>query len=149
MKKYFIIGGLAGFIVIFNLGYVFHEILMGDFFKRNIGPIQRDPYIIPLIALAFILYTMFQAYFLPIYYGFARNRYGWSLTRTAIIFGALIGFFWDGLQGGMIEIATFKMPPVVFFVDSGYHTLEGILMALILAFFYRKYVIAGAGSARS
>ena len=31
MKKYFIIGGLVTFAVIFNLGYVFHEIIAGSF----------------------------------------------------------------------------------------------------------------------
>ncbi|HVU55254.1 MAG TPA: hypothetical protein VHD83_09375 [Puia sp.] len=139
MKKYFITGAIVSFLVIFNLGYVFHELLMGDFFKRNIGPLQRDSYNIPLIALAFILYTLFQAYFLPIYYAYARQHYRWSLTATAIVFGAIVGFFWDGLQGGMIEVATFKMPAIVCWVDSGYHTLEGVIMALILSFFYRKY----------
>lgn len=139
MKKYFIIGSLVAFLVIFNLGYVFHEIVMGGFFKRTIGPIQREPYIIPLIALAFVLYTIFQAYFFPIYYGYAKTNYHWPIYKTAIIFGAMIGFLWDGLQGGMIEVATFKMPGIVFWVDSGYHTLEGVLMALILAFFYKKY----------
>jgi hypothetical protein len=142
MKKYFIIGTLVAFIIIFNLGYVFHEIIMRAFFRETIGPIQRESYIVPLIALAFILYTLFQAYFFPIYYAYAWDRYGWSLLKTAIIFGAMIGFLWDGLQGGMIEVATFKMPAIVFWVDSGYHTLEGVLMALILAYFYRKYVKA-------
>jgi hypothetical protein len=140
MKKYFIIGSVVSFVVIFNAGYVFHELIMGDFFRRTIGPIQREPYIIPLIALAFILYTLFQAYFFPVYYAHTREKYGWSLPKTAIIFGAIVGFFWDGLQGGMIEVATFKMPAIVFWVDSGYHTLEGVCMALILSFFYKKYV---------
>ncbi len=139
MKKYYIFGGLTAFVVIFNLGYVFHEIIAGKFFKETIGPIQREEYIIPLIALAFVLYTIFQLYFLPIYYGYAKNKYGWSLTKTAVIFGAIIGFFWDGLQGGMIEVATFKMPGIVFWVDTSYHTLEGVLMALILSFFYKRY----------
>ena len=47
MKKYYIIGGLTAFIVVFNLGYVFHEIIAGRFFKETI---------IPLIALAFVLH---------------------------------------------------------------------------------------------
>jgi len=141
MKKYFIIGSIVAFAVIFNAGYVFHELIMGNFFKETIGPIQRESYIIPLIALAFILYTIFQAYFFPIYYAYAHEKYKWSLTKTAVIFGAIIGFFWDGLQGGMIEVATFKMPAIVFWIDSGYHTLEGIMMSLILSFFYKKYTV--------
>jgi uncharacterized membrane protein len=140
MKKYFLIGGGITFVIIFNLGYVFHEIIMGNFFKEYIGDIQRDSYIIPLIALAFILYIAFQAYFLPIYYDYASKRYDWSLNKTAIIFGAVVGFFWDGLQGGLIEVATFKMPMIVFWYDSGYHTFEGVLTALILAFFYRRFI---------
>ena len=140
MKKYFLIGGAVTFVVIFNLGYLFHELLMGQFFKDTIGAISREEYIIPVIALAFVLYTIIQAYFLHIFYTFARAEYQWSLTKTALIFGTLIGFFWDGLQGGMIEVATFKMPAVVFFVDSSYHTLEGTLTAWILSLFYRQFV---------
>jgi hypothetical protein len=141
MKKYVILGGLVTFIIIFNLGYVFHEIVAGSFFKEQIGPIQRESYIIPLIALAFVLYVLFQVYFLPIYFVYASKNYHWGLTKTAVVFGAITGFLWDGLQGGMIEVATFKMPMIVFWVDSGYHTLEGVLTALILAFFYERFVM--------
>lgn len=141
MKKYFLIGGIVTFVVIFNVGYVFHEIIAGRFFKENIGNLQRENYIIPFIAAAFVLYTIFQAYFLPIYYGYTKNKYHWGLTKTAVIFGAIIGFFRDGLQGGIIEVATFKMPFIVFVVDSGYHTLEGIVTALLLSVFYKKYVM--------
>ena len=56
VKKYYLIGGLTAFVVIFNLSDVFHEIIVGSFFKETIGPIQRETYIIPLIALAFILH---------------------------------------------------------------------------------------------
>jgi len=79
MKKYFLIGGPVTFAVIFNLGYVFHEIIMGDFFKLHIGAIQRESYIIPLIALAFVLYTAFQAYFLPVYFEYTSRNYNWGL----------------------------------------------------------------------
>jgi hypothetical protein len=138
MKRYFLWGSLVTYVVIFNLGYVFHEVVMGDFFKTQIGRLQRGAYIIPLIALAFVFYVAFLAYFLRVYAEFADRHYGWSVTRTAVVFGAAAGFFWDGLQGGIIEVATFKMPPVVFWVDSGYHTVEGILAALLLSFFYPK-----------
>ena len=146
MKKYFLIGGLVTFAVIFNLGYVFHEIIAGSFFKEHIGAIQRENYIIPYIAVAFVLYVIFQAYFLPVYYAFCKTTYRWSLTKTAIIFGAITGFFWDGLQGGIIEVATFKMPLIVFAVDSGYHTIEGIITALLLSLFYRRMVLVKASS---
>ena len=139
MKKYYLIGGFITFAIIFNLGYVFHEIIMGSFFKEHIGAIQRESYIIPLIALSFVLYIVFQAYFLPVYFEYTSKKYHWGLYKTAIIFGAIVGFFWDGLQGGLIEVATFKMPMIVFWYDSGYHTIEGVFTALLLAFFYKKF----------
>ncbi len=138
MKKYYLLGGVVTFIIIFNLGYVFHEIIMGDFFREHIGVIQRESYIIPLIAIAFIFYIAIQSYFLPIYFEYASKNYSWGLTKTSIIFGATIGFLWDGLQGGMIEVATFKMPAIVFWYDSGYHIMEGILIALMLSFFIKN-----------
>jgi hypothetical protein len=140
MKKYYFIGGAVTFIVIFNLGYVFHELLMGQFFKTHIGSLQRDAYIIPLIALAFICYVAFQAYMLPIYTEYTTRHYGWTSVKTAVVFGAIIGFFWDGLQGGIIEVATFKMPSIVFWYDSAYHTAEGILTSLLLSGFYQRFV---------
>jgi len=139
MRRYYLTGGLLAFGVVFNLGYVFHELIMGNFFKEHIGAIQRETYVIPLIALAFMLYIAWQAYFLPVYFEYTSRNYHWSLGKTAIIFGALTGFFWDGLQGGIIEVATFRMPLIVFLYDSAYHTLEGILTALILSFFYKRY----------
>jgi hypothetical protein len=139
MKKYYFLGGFAAFAVIFNLGYAFHEILMGDFFREQIGAIQREAYIIPLIAIAFVFYVAFQAYFLPIYFEYTSKNYRWSLNKTAVVFGAMVGFFWDGLQGGMIEVATFRMPAMVFWYDSSYHMFEGVVTALILAFFYKKF----------
>lgn len=139
MKKYYLLGGTIAFLVIFNLGYAFHEIIMGDFFRNTIGSIQRESYVVPLIAMAFVLYTGIQAYLLPIYYEYTSSHYRWTLTKTAIAFGALMGFTWDGLQGGIIEVATLKMPMVVFWYDSAYHTGEGIVMSLILSFFYPKY----------
>ena len=141
MRKYFIIGGLVTYAVIFNLGYVFHEIVMGDFFREHIGALQRESYIIPLIALSFAFYIAFQAYFLPIYYHYTSSTYRWGLSKTAIIFGALVGFLWDGLQGGLIEVATFRMPAVVFWYDSAYHTLEGIMTSLLLAFFFNRFLL--------
>lgn len=43
--------------VIFNLGYVFHEIVAHDFMVERIGAITRTNYIIPLIALSFVIYV--------------------------------------------------------------------------------------------
>jgi len=141
MLNYFLVGVPVTFLIIFSVGYVFHEIVAKKFFTETIGPIEREKYIVPLIALAFIFYCLIQAYLLHIFYFFAHASYGWGLTKTALVFGLLMGFFWEALQGGIIEVATFKMPGKVFWVDSGYHVLEGALTALILSYFYMIFVL--------
>ena len=139
MKKYYLLGTSVTFLIIFNLGYVFHDLLMGNWLHEKEAMISRQEYIIPAIAIAFIFYSIIQSILLPIFYFYAKEKLTWSLTKTAVLFGALIGFLWDALQGGIIEYATFNMPLEVVFVDSTYHVLEGALAAFILSIFYRKY----------
>jgi len=139
LKKYYLAGITTTFAIIFNLGYIFHDILMGDWLHSKQAAITREEYSIPAIAFTFILYSSIQAYLLPIFHYYTSSKYKWGIYKTAFIFGALIGFLWDALQGGIIEYATFKMPIEVVFVDSGFHIIEGAYTALILAFFYSKF----------
>ncbi len=139
MKKYFLIGIPVTFFVIFNLGYIFHDVLLGAWLHEKEAAISREVYIIPAIALAFFIYTVIQAYLLPIFYSYASTHYNWGIYRTALLFGMLIGFLWDALQGGLIEYATFQMPLEVVFVDSSFHILEGGYTALLVAFFYSTF----------
>jgi hypothetical protein len=139
MKKYYFIGIPITFFIVFNLGYVFHDLLLGSWLHEKEEAISRKEYIIPAIALAFFLYSIIQAILLPIFHFYTSTKYGWSIYKTALSFGLLIGFLWDALQGGIIEYATFLMPIEVVLVDSSFHTLEGAYTALILAFFYNKF----------
>lgn len=141
MRKYYIFGIPVTFIIVFNLGYVFHDLLMGEWLHEKEAEITRDAYIIPIIALSFFLYTIIQSFLFPIFQFYSYSKYRRNVYITALIYGALIGFLWDALQGGLIEYATFKMPLQVVFVDSGFHIVEGIYTALILAFFYKKYYV--------
>lgn len=140
MKKYYFVGVTVTFLVVFNLGYVFHDLLMGEWLHEKEALISRTHYIIPAIAVAFIFYTIIQSLLLPIFYFYTQEKHGWGIYKTALVFGGLIGFLWDALQGGIIEYATFNMPLEVVFVDSGFHVVEGMYTAMILAFFHDKYV---------
>ena len=136
-RKFFAIAAVTLFLVLFNVGFVFHEPLMGAWFHEQEAAIAREPFIIPLIALAFIAYSVVLAYLFPIF----RSYYARSpLMPTAVGFGLLMGFIWDALQGGIIEVATLKMPFAVFLVDSGYHVfIEGSIAGLILGVVARKW----------
>ena len=131
-----IVAWLVAFLVIFNLGYIFHEIVVHDFMATRIGAITRSSYIIPLIALSFALYVAILVYLYPIFLAFYRHR--WHPIAIGSWMGGLFGFLWDGLQGGLIEVATFRMPFSVFVVDSTYHTVEGILAGTLIALVFAK-----------
>lgn len=139
MKKYYLIGIPVTFLIVFNLGYVFHDLLLGDWLHQKEAAISRTEYIIPAIALAFFIYSIIQAILLPIFHYYASVMWQWGIYKTALVFGMLIGLLWDSLQGGIIEYATFNMPLEVVFVDSGFHIIEGAYTTLILALFYSKF----------
>jgi hypothetical protein len=131
-----IVAWLVTFLVIFNLGYVFHEIVAHDFMAQRIGDLTRSSYIIPLIAVSFALYVAILTYLYPIFDAF----YGQRRHPVAIgaWMGALMGFLWDALQGGLIEVATFRMPFSIFLVDSTYHLLEGVLAGTLIALVFSR-----------
>jgi hypothetical protein len=136
-KKFVAISTAALFIVLFNVGFVFHEPLMGAWFHQQEAAIVRDNFIIPYIALAYLVYSFLLSYFYPMYVDYYR---GSSRILTALRFGIIMGVLFDALQGGIIEVATFNMPLVVFFVDSGYHVfVEGSIAGLVLAFVSKNW----------
>ena len=135
-RKRFWISTAAIFIVIFNLGYVFHDLLFGAWFHEH-QPFAREHYIIPYIALAFAAYSLVLSHLYPIYRAHYAKRQAWAV---GLQFGMLMGFVWDALQGGIIEVATFPVPLSVFFVDSGYHVfVEGALAGSIAAAVHERF----------
>ena len=138
MSKRLILGGVVAFVVIFNVGYVFHELVGAAFFRANFAPgVQRPSYNVPVIALAFAIYVGLMGLAYPVAYSYFTERLAWSRTRTGALLGLYCGFLWDALQGGIIEYATYNVSLVAMLVDSTYHVLEGIVAGAILGAFYR------------
>ena len=137
MNKRLVLGGVVAFLVTFNLGYVFHEILAADFLKASFGAgVQREVYVIPVIALAFVIYCALMASTYPIFFSYFSERRGYSKLKTGLLQGLLFGFLWDSLQGGIIEYATYNVGLPAMLVDSAYHTLEGAVAGTIIGALY-------------
>jgi hypothetical protein len=136
-KKFLAASTTILFLVLFNVGYIFHEPLMGEWFHIQESSIARDQFIIPFIAIAFLTYSFLLSYFYAIYVHYYSSG---SRVWTAVRFGILMGILWDALQGGIIEVATLNMPFIVFVIDSGYHVLiEGTIAGLVLALVSKKW----------
>ena len=139
MIKRLIVGAVLAFFVIFNLGYLFHERIAASFFKASFGPgVQRDAYVIPVIALAFAIYVALIAVAYPVAYLYFSERRGWSRLATGALLGLYCGVLWDALQGGIIEFATYNVSLTAMVVDSTYHALEGVLAGSIIGAVYRS-----------
>lgn len=137
-RKRFWITTAATFVVLFNVGYVFHDLLFGEWFHSQ-QPYAREHYIVPYIALAFAAYALLLAHLYPIYRAAYPNRRPWAV---GLQFGVLMGVLFDALQGGFIELATLPMPMSVFFVDSGYHVfVEGPLAGAIATVVYERVTV--------
>lgn len=148
MNKRAIVGAVAAFVVIFNLGYVFHEIVAASFFKESFGPgVQRAQYIIPVIAVAFAIYVALMAIAYPIVHGHFVERRGWPRWKAGALLGLYCGFLWDALQGGVIEYATYNVALPAMLVDSAYHTAEGALAGTIIGAIYRPARLGEASRA--
>ncbi len=138
MNKRLVLGAFVAFVVIFNLGYVFHEILLASFFRESFGAgVQRSAYIIPVIFLAFVIYVTLLALAYPVAHLYFAQTRGWSRAATGALLGLFCGFLWDALQGGIIEYATYNVSLPAMLIDSAYHTLEGVLAGCIIGSLYR------------
>ena len=138
MVKRLAAGALLAFVVIFNLGYVFHEVVAADFLRAGFGPgVQREHYLIPVIALAFAIYVGLMAAAYPVAHAYFSERRGLSRVATGALLGLFCGFLWDALQGGIIEYATYNVSLAAMLVDSTYHTLEGVLAGSLIGLVYR------------
>ena len=143
MNKRLVLGAVIAYVVIFNAGYVFHEILCAEFFKASFGPgVQRDAYIVPVIALAFAIYVTLMALAYPVAHLYFAEKRRLSKVATGAILGLFCGFLWDSLQGGIIEYATYHVSLGAMLVDSTYHTLEGVVAGTILGAMYRPRTLA-------
>lgn len=150
MNKRLVLGAVVAFVVIFNLGYVFHEIVAASFFKASFGPgVQRAEYVIPVIALAFAIYVTLMASAYPVAHAYFVEGRGWSRIAAGALLGAFCGFLWDALQGGVIEYATYNVSLPAMLVDSAYHTVEGVLAGTILGAMYRPRAAATGAPVRT
>ncbi|MEM7367712.1 MAG: hypothetical protein AAF587_03855 [Bacteroidota bacterium] len=141
MQRYLVIGSITAFVIFFNLGYVFHDLIFGNWFHERIGHITREHYLIPVIGIAYFLYCVIQTFLFPIFQEYSSRHWKWSPSRTGLVFGGLIGFTWDALEGGIIEYATMPIPFESVLLDSSYHTIEGALLGGCLSWIYRKTIL--------
>ncbi len=89
--KKLLIGAVVAFVVMFLLGYLWHVVLMADFYQNNhgeIGAVDRETPMLFYIGLGYLSLCLVMAYIYP------KGAEGDNHIMDGIKFGAIMGFLW-------------------------------------------------------
>ena len=120
----------VAFVAMFVLSYLWHEIIMADYYASNTPQLTRDEFIVPLIAAGYVVLAIVMAYMYPLGYK------GGSAMVEGFRFGAVVGVLvW--LSTNLVYTAIWNYPMGTALVDSAWHVVEegigGMAIALVFA----------------
>ena len=127
--KKLILASLGGGVATFLLGYLWHMLVMGDFYTTHTAALAREEPNMLFIILGSLVLAILMAYTYPIGYK------GGSAVKEGFRFGALIGLIWT-LPLSLIFTGIWNYPLVAALVDSGWHIIEQGLVGIVIAFIY-------------
>jgi len=148
--KKLLIGAVAAFAVMFLLSYLWHVVLMADFYQSNpgeVGAIDRETPMFFYIGLGYLSLCLVMAYIYP------KGAEGDNHIMDGIKFGAILGFLWIVPHSSVLYGATIMTSKTLVFGDGLYHIVEGAVGGAIIAMVYGKRnrapATAGSGSEES
>ena len=119
---------VVGFVVMFVLGFLWHSVIMTDFYQEQYKDVWRADTKIPFIVLGYLVLALLMAYLYPVGYK------GGSPAAEGIRFGILIGLLWV-LPHGLVSHATENITLTGIIVDAIWHVVEegagGIAVAMV------------------
>lgn len=127
--KKFILASLAGGIVTFLLGGLWHAIILADFYETHSAALARPEPNMIMVALGSLVIAVLMAYTYPIGYK------GGSAVKEGFRFGALIGLIWV-LPVSLIFSGVWNYPLVAVIVDSAWHIVEQGVVGIVIALIY-------------
>ena len=127
--KKFILASLAGGIVTFLLGGLWHAIILADFYETHSAALARPEPNMIMVALGSLVIAVLMAYTYPIGYK------GGSAVKEGFRFGALVGLIWV-LPVSLIFSGVWNYPLVAVIVDSAWHIVEQGVVGIVIALIY-------------
>jgi len=133
--KKLLIGAVVAFVVMFLLGYLWHVVLMADFYQNNhgeIGAVDRETPMLFYIGLGYLSLCLVMAYIYP------KGAEGDNHIMDGIKFGAIMGFLWIVPYSSVLYGATIVTSKTAVFGDGLYHIAEGAVGGALIAMIYGK-----------
>ena len=126
--KKFLLALVLSFIVMFVLSFVWHDALMGDYYKTN-DPSIKDEVHIPFVALGYYILALLMVYIYP------KGFKGGSPVGEGLRFGLFIGLLWLLPRSVVLYGVLEGSSGVLVIVDSVWHLVEqgigGIIIGLV------------------
>ena len=127
--KKFITAWIVGFVAMFILGYLWHMVIMGDFYSANSYVPEREAPRMELIILGVLSLALLMAYVYP------KGYSGGSPVTEGLKFGLIIGVLWVTPHSLIEHGAAVMMTGKMVLVDGIWHLVEqgvaGILIGLV------------------
>jgi len=127
--KKLILASLGGGMVTFLLGYLWHAVILADFYETHSAALARPEPNMMMVALGSLVIAVLMAYTYPIGYK------GGSAVKEGFRFGALVGLIWV-LPVSLIFSGVWNYPLVAVIVDSAWHIVEQGVTGIVIAMIY-------------
>lgn len=134
----FLLAGVAGGVVLFLLGFLIWGVLLADFMKNNMGPVQNLDKV-PMVWWAMVAGNLAIGFLLAYIYGQWANI---STPITGLKAGAIIGALYATAVDLMLFSTTNMMNLTAVIVDIVANTVAFAIIGAVVAF------VLGMGKAK-
>ena len=122
--------GLAGaFVVMFRLGGLWHQVLMGDHYAAILPSVSRAEPSMVVVACGYLITAAVMAFIFPIGYK------GGSGIAEGLRFGAVIGLLW-WLPANVVLSGVYEITVASALVDGVWHIAEGAAGGVVIGVLY-------------
>jgi len=121
---------LGGFVAMFLLGYVWHEMIISGYNAMQYADVMRsmEEFSIIHILIGYLILTFMMSYIYPL------GNKGGPFLKEGLRFGIILGLLYT-LPRAFIYAGVYEMPLGANLLDAAYHIVEmavgGIVMAKI------------------
>ena len=136
MKANRLLGLVGAFAVMFGLGGLWHQVLMGDYYAAIMPSVIRaDPNLFA-IGCGYLITAAVMAFVFPIGYK------GGSGVAEGLRFGAVIGLLW-WLPANVVLSGVYDTSVASGLVDGVWHIAEGAAGGVVVGVLYVRATAAG------
>ena len=128
----------AGLVVMLVLSWIWHVLVMDDYFRSEFGGVMRADYDYLFIVLGYVVLALLMAYIYPLGYQSGPPE------REGLRFGVLIGLLWV-LPASLVGLGGLNLSLNGIMVDAVWHLLEQGAGGVAIASAYQRLGEQDAG----